>query len=98
MVDVQQLCATYQSDTRLTIPKLAKQFGIRAADAAALLRLQQVTIRRGRADSLTDDARAKGLEVRRDKALQRAVTKLIDKYGAKQILRAMEEAGGSGAE
>ena len=93
MVDVNKLVQEYQEDTSSTIPSLAKKYGVRPVDVSVMLRLSKVTVRRGRATSITDDARAKALNVRRMKALRKALKVMLLRFSYEQIVSELEAIG-----
>ncbi len=90
-IDQQAVIAAYNDASRPTVPQVATQFQLKPADVAAILRLNAVPIRKGNvrgANNLTAEARAKGHEVRANKAMLRILAELVERHG----LGAVEDA------
>ena len=82
MIDVNAFVSEYTSNKTHTLKTISAAYGIKPADAAALLRLHGITIRRGAPNGISEEARAKARETQHAKALARSLTKLVHKYGS----------------
>jgi DNA-binding transcriptional regulator YbjK len=94
-IDQQAVIAAYTS-SRLTVPQVAAQFQLKPADVSAILRLNNVAIRKGNvhgANNLTPEARAKGHEARARKALVRIMTDLVSRHGYPAVSSVLEDIG-----
>lgn len=81
MLDINALIDTYVNDKTMNLSTLATKFGVKPADVGAILRLNDVKVRRGNPGGLTPEARAASGAVRRNKAIHNNVAKLVATYG-----------------
>lgn len=85
MFDQAAIVAAYTTDTTATVGTIARQFDIKDPTVVStILKLNGVKLRQGNngaGGNLTPEARAKGIEVRRSKALVNQVRKLVDAHG-----------------
>lgn len=78
-----------------TTKEVAAHFNMKEADVRTVLRLAGVKLRRGSPlNNLTSDARAKGMVVRKQKALARRMKKMIDSYGLEAVEAAYTKEAG----
>ena len=91
--DMNGMIAAYNDGQ--TTEQVAAAFGMKPADVRTVLRLVGVKLRRGSPlNNLTPEARAKGMVVRKDKALARRMKKLVDAYGLAEVEAAYRKEAG----
>lgn len=90
--DQAAIVAAYNNDVSATVGSVAKSFNISDPTIiSTILKLNGVAIRRGNPNAggnLSAEARAKGIEVRRNKALLNQMRKLIASYGSDAVANA----------
>jgi hypothetical protein len=89
-VNQQDVVDYYINNTAAKVPDVAAHFSLKPQQVSAILSLHGVTVRRG-AHNLTDAARAAGLATRKDKALTRRLTALVQEYGATTVNNAFND-------
>jgi hypothetical protein len=90
-VDMKTIVAEYLADPKLTCISLAARYeGLKAQEIATILRLNNVSLRKGNPKAF-EATREKGLATRRANGLKRRVRELCEDHGAEAVLRVLQE-------
>lgn len=89
MLDQSAVVNAYVSDKTQTVKTIAETFGIKPADVAAILRLNNITVRRGAPGGISEDARAKARATQKSKAFYRIINNLLDEHSEQEIIEAV---------